>query len=981
MANEQPDYIFIECACDHAFEKNANNNRWINRIDGGVTIPENALLSVQYAGLNVLGSGGDVIEFKNEKIGESEIYKYNEDTENYDKVKYDVFDNKVTLFLEFYKNQDGLYNYTLPYPHFKYNTNTYIENYTAYGNNKNLETEEKQHGIETSTYNSVFNYAFPIDNKRYTILKRNPNSKYSGTNSGREHNGVNFVRDMANYEYSIFHNEVEIEIDKGFISPSSIAQQISQQLDKHTEPKKKTMRCWREKSDYTTDWDDDYQDIDGGLTTETETFKLFDCATRRTFYENASKRFNEGVNYNDNSEVQQYQKNFEYIGCYNPSIFLTGRSIWKDLSYDAKQRNYAVLNQVSCADETEEGLLVRSLYTNIPYDKDILIQFHYLFQYQAKDSAMFETKPAKQTGSTAENSRFIHSDSDPLSFSGLNAYKLKRFGTDYSTSANDRILFTNPLYLNYYSQWENFQEDGAYGCFFPWRSDNGDNKFYTRVDARFMVKLYQGNPYFEFYTDGSQTINTYGGNNSGLFQFDYYDSTFPLLTQTYNRLGWDRHFSAHGNQCMMLWNGLGDESELVAYFSDDQNQHSSEERVFSNSFILNSTASTTKDKYYYDTGNDQIYLGADSFLFNFDTVESRFTMSQLHTSRKQFNNALSGFDASVLTGVSTDKDTGQPEIFYSNITNAGANTVQFPLDVNPNANTGIYEISPTQQITSTQEVFENYQELQTNVIFDSNCGIFFGFFGITEKTYENSLWDILGFSSTQTHTYLTEDLPLQEVLYRNNRFLNSGVNLNQSQIYPFTTNAQINSNEIISWRSNPFNISYFNTLNIPNNFRVLTKTSAHTFDFKEEASPYRVIQNQVSTLMYAEKLPRKTNIPFYQVRSDILPMVKYYGGNNQTNGRLPVLSLVNKSFSGTDYYVNQGDNSMEFIIKRRITINSVTTEIFDSNGRPAVLDPHSSVIYKFQIPYMTPQITPFKTSAELEEAEQEKLQKKQTKKK
>ena len=150
-------------------------------------------------------------------------------------------------------------------------------------------------------------------------------------------------------------------------------------------------------------------------------------------------------------------------------------------------------------------------------------------------------------------------------------------------------------------------------------------------------------------------------------------------------------------------------------------------------------------------------------------------MSQLHTSRKQFNNALSGFDASVLTGVKTDADTGQPKIYYSNIQNAGQYTVQFPLDVNPNANTGIYEISPTQEITSTQEVAENYQVMQTNVIFDSNCGIFFGFFGITEKTYENSLWDILGFSKTQTHTYLTEDLPLQEILYRNNRFLNSVV--------------------------------------------------------------------------------------------------------------------------------------------------------------------------------------------------------------
>jgi hypothetical protein len=981
MANEQPDYIFIECACDHSFEKNENNNRWINRIDGGVTIPENALLSVQYAGLNVLGSGSDVIEFKNEKIGESEIYKYNETTEIYDKVKYDVFDNKVTVFLEFYKNQDGLYNYALPYPHFSYSSEDYSDNYSALGNNRNLEVEEPQYGITTSAYNSDANYAFPIDNKRYTILKINPNSKYTNNEvSGRVYENVTFPRDMSNYEYSIYNNEVEIEIDKGFISPSSIAQQISQQLDKHTEPKKKTMRCWVDKVDYSTVWADDYVDIDGGITTETETFKLFNCATRRTFYQKASDNYNEITVNNSDSEVQQYQKNYEYIGCYNPSIFLTGRSILKDNSYDSKQQNFAVLNQVNCTNATQEGLQVESIYTNIPYDDNILKQFNYIFKYQEKDEEMYQTKPAIQTGSTSKNSRFLHSDVTPSSYATLNAYKQKRFGTDYSTSTDDRVLFTNPLYINYYSEWEGFQEDGAYGCFFPWRSSL-DKKFYVRFDARFMVKIFQGYPYFEFYAPDA-TSQTYGGSGDDFEPNLAYDSAvFPDQLATYNRIGWDRHFSAHGNQCIMLWNGLGRESELRAVFYDDKNDHPHTEHVFSNSFIYNqSVSSPPKKAYYYDTGNDQIYLGADSFLFNFNTVESRFTMSQLHTSRKQFNNALSGYDASVLTGVQTDKDTGQPKIFYENILNAGEKDVQFPLSVNPNAQTPIYEISPTTQITSTQEVLRNYGSLRTNVIFDSNCGIYFGFFGITEKTYENSLWDILGFSKTQTHTYLTEDLPFQEILYRSNRFLNSGVNLNQSQIYPFTTNAQINSNEIISWRSNPFNISYFNTLNIPNNFRILEKQSDGNFAFKDEASPYRVIQNQISTLMFAEKLPRKTNIPFYQVRSDILPMVKYYGGNSFTNGRLPVLSLVNKSFSGTDYYVNQGDNSMEFIIKRRITINSVTTEIFDSNGRPAVLDPHSSVIYKFQIPYMTPQITPFKTSAELEEAEQQKqLQK--TKKK
>ena len=72
---QEPDYIFLECNADNSFEITENNNRWINQIEGGVTLPENAKLSVQFAGINILGSGSDVVEFKNEKIGESEIYK------------------------------------------------------------------------------------------------------------------------------------------------------------------------------------------------------------------------------------------------------------------------------------------------------------------------------------------------------------------------------------------------------------------------------------------------------------------------------------------------------------------------------------------------------------------------------------------------------------------------------------------------------------------------------------------------------------------------------------------------------------------------------------------------------------------------------------------------------------------------------------------------------------------------------------------
>ena len=971
---QEPDYIFLECNADNSFEITENNNRWINQIEGGVTLPENAKLSVQFAGINILGSGSDVVEFKNEKIGESEIYKYNEDTLDYDRVKYDVYDNKITLGLEFYKNQDGLYNYTLPSPYFNVGTDIMKEYYVSYGNDKNELQTEVQKGISTSNYDSIYNFAFPIDNKRYTVLKRNPNTKYNENSKGRTWETVVFPRDIGQFEYSVYINEVDIEIDKGFITPSSIAQQISEQLDKRSETKIKTMTCWNNNPDYTQAWSVASQQVQGGITTETETFKLFDCATRRTFYEYGAIVFNDKTVNNQDAEVLQYEKNFENILCYNPSVFLSGRLIQRDLRFDNKQVNHVFLNQIDCSGITNSQFKEYEMFTNIPYDESILQQYDYLFKYIRGDAELYENKPAKYTESTPDNSVFLHVDALNRQYDSLDSYRQTRFGTDYPSSAEDRQLLTNPLYLTYDSNLEGFQSTSAYGVFYPWTTTDGT--VYCMVKGRFYIEADNlANPFFRFYVKDHLSGPLYGGTHP-TDKEDYLN--FPLITHTYSRIGFDRHFSAQGNQCLMLYNGLGGDSALNVDMKHKDNSVASSEYIYTNSFCLNSDPT---DIYYYDLGNDQIYLGADSVLFNYSTVESRFTLSQLHTSRKQFNTALSGFDASVLRNVATDA-AGEPDIFYNPTLVNGNKDVAFPLSINPNGNTAIYEISPTTQVTGTQEVAENYQSLKTNTIFDSNCGVYFSFFGIDSKTYSNSLWDILGFSKIQTNTYMTNNIQLQEVLYRSNRFFNSGVNLKKGGIYPFTTNAQINSNEIVSWKSNPFNISYFNTLNIPNNFRVLqgkgtgAPGSDPDFAFDVNASPYRVIQNQQSTLMYAERLPRKTNIPFFQVRSDILPMVKYYGGNKQSSGRLPVLALVNKSFSGTDFFVNQGDNSMEFIIKRRTTLNSITTEIYDSGGLPAVLDAHSSVIYKIEIPYTPPNITQFETSEEFETAQEVKNQKK-----
>jgi len=303
--------------------------------------------------------------------------------------------------------------------------------------------------------------------------------------------------------------------------------------------------------------------------------------------------------------------------------------------------------------------------------------------------------------------------------------------------------------------------------------------------------------------------------------------------------------------------------------------------------------------------------------------------------------------------------------------------VAFPLDINGDGNTAIYEVSPTKLVTDTQEVARAFTDLKVNTIFDSNCGIYIANFGVTENNFNNSLWDILGFSFGQVKTYMVDNLGEQIMLNRTYRFLNLGVNLKDTPQYPFTSNAQINSNEIISWKTNPFSISYFNTLNIPNNFRMAYyNDTKQEWDYNKSVNRYRIIQNQESTLMFADVLPLKSNIPFYQVRSDIIPILKYYGGNNQQNGKLPVVAIVNKSMAGADYFVNQGDNSMTYIITKRVVLNTVTTEIYDNFGRPAILDEHSSVIFRIQVPYNEPNVTPFLTLGEFEEAQEQEQNKK-----
>ena len=220
---------------------------------------------------------------------------------------------------------------------------------------------------------------------------------------------------------------------------------------------------------------------------------------------------------------------------------------------------------------------------------------------------------------------------------------------------------------------------------------------------------------------------------------------------------------------------------------------------------------------------------------------------------------------------------------------------------------------------------------------------------------------------------MSNDFLTHSPINRNQRKLNLGVNIIDVIEYPFTTNADIQTNQIRSWRSNPFGVAYYNTLNPPSNMRVIKGTlpvaasGAVTYALQDKVVNYEVTQNQTSTKMYAERLASKTKTPFYAITSDILQdQYQYFGGNKDMSARLPIVSMVNRSQPGSDFYSDS--SNIEYIIKKRLVINNIVVKIFDNMGNLAPnISPYSSIIFRVERMYQQPAMSiPFSTIEDYE---------------
>ena len=105
-----------------------------------------------------------------------------------------------------------------------------------------------------------------------------------------------------------------------------------------------------------------------------------------------------------------------------------------------------------------------------------------------------------------------------------------------------------------------------------------------------------------------------------------------------------------------------------------------------------------------------------------------------------------------------------------------------------------------------------------------------------------------------------------------------------------------------------------------------------------------ITQATESIKIYAENLPRKMLKPYYCIRSDLIDTINYIGGED-SQSKLPVVSICDKQYSGGDFYFSN-TNTITFTITKSKTISSITSSIHDPDQSYAHVNLDSSVIYR-----------------------------------
>ena len=863
-----------------------------------------------------------------------------------------------------------------------------------------------------------------IDNTRYTLFIKDKIAYSVGATNDSEqfpttyHNGI-----IQEGNYIRYREKVDIEVNKGFNTPSAVASQITQQL---TETKNE---------DIFTIYDHDRNIRAITKTIETNTYKPINaqniynvCNTTLTAY---AAQVLPATGANISQLSVDYIATFGYIGVKRPEIFEKGREMNQLLNSQQPIIRDAtgaiIINRL----DTFEGFQTynarttpvanptnvdTSLTINVLYTEENLKIIRDFFDTQALYPEIWDSLLESQIYATGElggltlptidNSRFFHMNE--LTSDTTVARHSETFGEDmYVDKAapnNEDDQITLPIFFNY--------DDSLRDTYYEPTDSQAGNFLNYGFAAPQKIANYDaaGNQLDDIYIITIK-CNGVGGLPKKLFTSPGAAGFVDI--ERGRRIGYDQHATAYSTAIITPYSGYTNcDIGVEAAFQDNAGAlipNSTFRFPSLNNFIRSATdTSQVTDLNPYQT---MTYIGANNPELKYDTETNRFELSRFHTANNTGNKRQAGNNAAFVNSKTTTPALGNDRLIRPPVDNQEAASTVYKInprpphygfsptfkpysDNNQAYRVNVYPETPQDTVnnfnaegTNTQKYEAYNPSIEPYTIFDSHGGIYIEDWGFDASNWEDNLWDILGFD------YGAVNAPATKLNVLSKRVDNE----NSDLLYRPTTNAEVVQADTKNYISNEFGaVQYYTSLPYPNcvvNYRArggasvgnnfiwtLAGDSDDTDRFNPVKSQPLELWAEVailtqSTTITATDIQKSVLRPYYTIRSNILEGASAIGGN-PTGANLPIISVVDKYSAASDYFLGN-PSDMIFTVTKPTSIADITTSIHDSDGRFANVDKTSAVIYKIQKTRRTP---PSIIEEILqEEADQEKKQKKKNK--
>ncbi len=1052
--SEYVDTKLINCNRLASIESRSNNDSnpavFTNPLEQTVKLDVGDKISVERAFINELGAGNpQTIEFKGEAKGSNPVSTYTKvsplhfyrkmnnvydpkyrvgyyralTSEEVSNDEVELRDNLAPLVLGYYMTANEYPNY-IQQPR-RFICSQYVRGQSGrddpncYSDKDSFNDGSVRYAINedcvlfedwtrrVATHANNYIYKQRVDNTRYTMYIKDKIA-YSKLDDiagatridvsqfpAKYHNGI-----IQEATYLRYRERLDIQVDKGFNTPSAVASQITQQL---TETKNE---------DIFQIYDNEFNIRSITKTIETSTYKPINAQNVYNVNRATLQAYTDLNIPTSPALVTQdaidYIATFGYIGVKRPEIFDAGRRMAKLLANSEDQPIIRDINGnvrlgTLDAEEGFQTLGVRpipagqstnesqSFTLNIVYNEENLKIIRDFFDAQALypeiwdklDETIFYGAGKRGTNilPTIENSRFFHMNlltTDPTANP-----RNRTFGDDLfvDSGVDEMRHLTAPVFFLY--------DDNQRDLFVPPTVHNGSPADGLSMGFAMPIGIAQYDSAGVRQDDIfliSITNDAIGGVPAAFFTEDTapVDPSVKAIREG-RRIGYDHHASAYSTAIITPFSGYAQTDIGVASTFQDPSGANLGTDVYEFPSTTNFIRATTNGNLVTDFNPYQTmtYMGANNPEIRYNGETNRFELSRFHTAnnignKRNANNGATQINSKTMTPAQAygERNISTPAI------NAEAGETVYKINPRPTQfgfsptfkpyfrenqayRTNVYPNTPKETFESTaglntQKYNGFNQAIEPYKVFDGHGGIYIDNWGFDVDNWDDSLWDILGFDFNATNSPASSKNVLTKRVD----------NENSDALYRPTTNAEVVQTDTKNYITNEYGaVMYYTSLPYPScivdyrargggNFIWTTVDDATGTDRNNPVKQQPLeLWSEVdvltqSTTITATNIQKAVLRPYYTIRSNILEGTSAIGGN-PTGADLPIISIVDKYSGASDYFLGN-PSDLQFTITKPTMIADITTSIHDSDGRYANVNNTSAVIYKVQKLRKTP---------------------------